>query len=148
MKNSIMLWNCIRLLYHSKFLKIMRNILILMLLTVFQVFAGNSYSQDTKLTLELEDVTVADVLDEIEDQSEFYFLCNNKLVDVSRKVNINLEDQDINQILAHVFYGTDVDYYVMDRQIVISPKEYLAKAKAQLQPRTRWTASCRSNSFY
>ncbi len=114
----------------------MKNILILLLLTVFQVFAGKSYSQDTKLTLELEDVTVADVLDAIEDQSEFYFLCNNKLVDVNRKVNINLEDQDINQILAYVFDGTDVDYYVMDRQIVISPKEYLAKAKAQLQQRT------------
>ena len=53
----------------------MKNVLILWLLTVFQVFAGNSYAQDTKLSLELEDVTVADVLDAIEDQSEFYFLC-------------------------------------------------------------------------
>jgi TonB-linked SusC/RagA family outer membrane protein len=136
MKNSIMLWRSIKLLYTSKFFKIMKNILILMLLTVFQIFAGNSYSQNTKLTLELEDVTVADVLDAIEDQSEFYFLCNNKLVDINRKVNINLEDQDINQILAHVFTGTDVDYFVMDRQIVISPREYLTKAKSQVQPRT------------
>lgn len=86
----------------------MRNILILMLLTVFQVFAENSYSQITKLTVELEEVTVSDVLDAIEEQSEFYFLCNKKLVDVNRKVSIYIEDEDIKEILAQVFNGTDV----------------------------------------
>ena len=114
----------------------MRNILILMLITVFQVFAESSYSQITKLTVELEEVTVSDVLDAIEEQSEFYFLCNKKLVDVNRKVSVYTENEDIKEILAQVFHGTDVDFIVMDRQIVLSPSEYLTEAKSKLQPLT------------
>lgn len=131
-----MLWNCIKLLCTSKIFKIMRNILILLLFTVFQVFAESSYSQNTKLTMQLEEVSVSDILDAIEEQSEFYFLCNKKLVDINRKVSIFIQDEDINTILAQVFTGTDVDYVVMDRQIVLSPSRYLTEAKSKFQPLT------------
>ena len=89
--------------------------MILMFLTVFQVFANDSYSQETKLTLNLNDATVENVLNTIEGQSEFYFLCNKKLVNVDRKVNIQIENQNVNQILAQVFEGTNTDYIVIDR---------------------------------
>jgi len=136
MKNQLMNWECFRAKGSLKIITIMRNILILMFLTVFQVFANDSYSQKTRLTLNLNDVTVENVLTTIEEQSEFYFLCNKKLVDVDRKVNVRIEDQNVEQILAQVFQGSDVDYVILDRQIVLSPKEYLAEAKSKLQPRT------------
>ena len=107
-----------------------------MFLTVFQVFANDSYSQSTRLTLDVNNVSVENVLNAIEDQSEFYFLCNKKLVDIERKVSIQIENQNINDILVQVFDGTDVDYMIIDRQIVLSPGEYLTEAKSLLQPRT------------
>ena len=76
------------------------------------------------------------VLKEIENNSEFYFLFNQQLVDVSRKVQVSARDQQIDKILASVFEGTDVDFFVMDRQIILSPRKYLAEVKATLQPRT------------
>ncbi|MEN8202239.1 MAG: SusC/RagA family TonB-linked outer membrane protein [Bacteroidota bacterium] len=114
----------------------MRNSLILMFLTVFQLFANESYSQDTRLTLNLDDVTVQKVLDEIETQSEFFFLCNKNLVDIERKISINKVDETIEEILPAVFYGTNVDYVVLDRQIVLSPGKFLKEVKTKLQPRT------------
>jgi len=108
-----------------KIIKIMRNILILMLITVFQVFAEDSYSQKTRLTLDLNDVTVESVLNAIENQSEFYFLCNKKLVDVNRRVDVHIKGKNIDNILSRVFNGTDVDYVILDRQIVLSPSNYL-----------------------
>ena len=114
-------------IYSLKIIKLMRNLLILMFITVFQVFAEDSYSQKTRLTLNLTDVSVENVLNSIENQSEFFFLCNKKLVDVERKVNIRMENQYIDDILSRVFKGTNVKYVVMDRQIVLSPAEYLEK---------------------
>lgn len=136
MKKTRIRWEWIFEEHSLKILKLMRNALILIFLTAFQVFADDSYSQKTKMSLQMNDVTVEKVLNEIEDQSEFYFLCNKKLVDVDRKVNIQFEDQDINHILAQLFDGTNVEYIVIDRQIVLSPGKYLEEARTKLQPRT------------
>ncbi|MGM0529112.1 MAG: TonB-dependent receptor [Bacteroidota bacterium] len=108
-----------------KIIKIMRNLLILLFITALQVYAEDSYSQEAKLTLDLTNVSVEDVLNALENQSEFYFLCNKKLVDVERKVDIHMRNKNIDNILTSVFNGTDVDYLVMGRQIVLTPGNYL-----------------------
>jgi TonB-linked SusC/RagA family outer membrane protein len=117
-----------------KIMRIMKLTSLLLIGTVLQVFAAETYSQDTKLSLDLGDATVEQVLKEIENNSEFYFLFNQDLVDVSRKVQGSYQDQQIDEILASVFESTDVDFYVMDRQIILSPREYLAGVKP-MQPR-------------
>ncbi len=115
----------------QKTIRIMKLTVFLLLISVFQVFATENYAQNTKLNMNLGETTVAQVLDEIEQQSEFYFLFNQKLVDVDRKVNLNVKEKKINDILAQVFNGTGTEYVVIDRQIVLSPGEYLAGIKAQ-----------------
>ena len=100
----------------------MRITMFLLLFSVIQVMAKSSYSQSTKLSLNLNDVSIEHVLDEIENQSEFYFLYNQKLVNVDRKVNVNTRNKKISTILTNLFEGYEVNCLVMDRQIVLSPK--------------------------
>ncbi|MEN8227275.1 MAG: SusC/RagA family TonB-linked outer membrane protein [Bacteroidota bacterium] len=107
---------------------------ILLLIATLQIFAKGVYSQYTELTLNMGETNVGQVLAEIENQSEFYFLFNQKLVDTDREVNIQLSHKKIGEILDLVFAETNTDYVVMDRQIVLSPKEYLTEVKAALQP--------------
>lgn len=117
----------------SKILKIMRNTLLILLINVFHIFATTTYSQIAKLSIDLHDVTVKEVLTQIEEQSEFYFLYNSKLIDVNRKTNINVKDQKIDLILSELFEKTDVNYLVFNRQIVLSPREYITSLKADLK---------------
>ncbi|MEN8230078.1 MAG: SusC/RagA family TonB-linked outer membrane protein [Bacteroidota bacterium] len=120
----------------SKILKVMRITLTLLFLATLQLFAGNSYSQSAKLTLNLQNSSVENILDEIEQQSEFFFVFNYKLVDVDRQVDIQADNKPISEVLASVFSGSDVDYMVLDRQILLSPKTYLTDVKSKLQPIT------------
>ncbi len=106
---------------NSKVFRVMRLTFFLLLLTIFQSIAGTSYSQNTKLSFKLNDVRVKDVLNVIEEKSEFYFLFNSKLVDVDRKVDINVSNQQVDKILSNLFAGTNVGYTVLDRQIIIQP---------------------------
>jgi len=106
---------------NSKVFRVMRLTFYLLLLTIFQGIAANSYSQNTKLSFKLNDVKVKDVLNVIEEKSEFYFLFNSKLVDVDRKVDINVSNQQVDKILSSLFAGTNVGYTVLDRQIIIQP---------------------------
>ncbi len=105
----------------SKVFMVMRLTMYLFLLSVIQAVAGNSYSQNTNLSVKLNDVKVKEVLSVIEEKSEFYFLFNSKLVDVERKVDINVSNQQIDKILNNLFAGYNVGYTVMDRQIIIQP---------------------------
>lgn len=122
--------------YHLlKLFRIMKLTTILLLIATLQIFAGGTYAQDTDLTVNLGDTQVGQVLTEIESQSEYNFLFNQRLVDTERRVNIRLSDKKIGEILDQVFADTDIDYVIMDRQVVLSPKEYLAEVKEALQPR-------------
>jgi TonB-linked SusC/RagA family outer membrane protein len=99
----------------------MKLTLFLSMLTVFQLWASETYSQMTKLTLNLENIRIADALREIEDQSEFYFLYSPKLIDVEKRVNISAEKEPIKNILTGIF-GKDVKFIVYDRQVILTPE--------------------------
>src|SRR5450759_5370629 len=120
-------------LYSWKIFKLMRNTLLLVFITVLQAYANDTYSQNTKLTLNLNNVTVANVLEEIQNNSEFYFLFNAKLIDVKREVSISMEDKKIPEILTSLFSGTGVNYLVFDRQIILTPSDVTSLAEALQQ---------------
>ena len=87
----------------SKLWKIMRLSVFFLLLFVAQTFATVTYSQQTRLTLKMQGVKVIDVLGKIEDESEFFFLFNQKLVDVDRRVDVDVKNVNIDQILTRIF---------------------------------------------
>src|SRR5665647_715972 len=68
-----------------KFILTMKITAFLLFCSLVNTFAAPTYSQATKISLHLKDVTIEEVLNKIEDVSEFYFLYNNKLIDVTRK---------------------------------------------------------------
>jgi len=127
MKNKSKTWWTLLVSIRSlKIFMIMRIMVFLILLGIVQVLGKDSYSQNTKVSLSLSDVTIGQVLNTIESQSEFYFIYNQKLVDVSRRVNIHATNEKIYKVLDQLFDGTNVEHMVLDRQIILSPKTLLA----------------------
>jgi TonB-linked SusC/RagA family outer membrane protein len=80
-----------------------------------------SYAQITRLSLDVRNSTVKEVLQQIEQKSEFYFLYNSELIDVQRKVDLSVNNEKIDAILAQLFLGDKVDVLVRDRHIVLTP---------------------------
>lgn len=107
--------------YLMKIFRIMRITVFLLLVSILQTFANDSYSQKTRLSLNFSNTKLADAMDEIEEQSEFYFLFNEKLIDTDRKVSISVKNRKIDKILDDLFAGTDVNYTITDRKIILAP---------------------------
>lgn len=121
MKNFVKpLWLLTR--RHKKKLMIMRNALLLILLSAFQVVASSSYSQTKKLSVSFEQATVRQVLAAVEKQSEFYFLYNSELIDVDKKVSVSVENATIDNILNQLFDKNDVGVLINDKYIILTPK--------------------------
>ncbi|SFF40928.1 TonB-dependent receptor [Sunxiuqinia elliptica] len=108
------------------FIKSLRKIFFVMRLTLFLVifnaafaYSISSYSQNTRLSIKLEHATVKEVLKDIESQSEFIFFYQDQQVNTHRKVNINVSNKNIDEILDLLLKGTDNSYIIRDRQISI-----------------------------
>ncbi|MBE0653656.1 MAG: SusC/RagA family TonB-linked outer membrane protein, partial [Bacteroidales bacterium] len=113
----------------------MKLTLLLLLAGLVQVSAI-SYSQATKLSLEMKGTQVAEVLREIESISDFRFFYQREQVDVERMVNIRVKDQSIEEILDKLFPGDQIEHKIYaDKLILIAPREVLAQAtEKSLQP--------------
>ncbi len=107
----------------KKLLRIMKLTIAIVLISTFSLLAKGSYSQSERISLDLNQSTLGKALKNIEKSSEFYFLFNNELIDVNRTVTINAQKQKISEILDALFEGTDIEYHVLDRQIVLTTKQ-------------------------
>ena len=105
----------------SQLLLIMKLTLFFLITSVLGLFATESYSQMTRITLDLKSVTVKDALKAIENESEFFFIYNNELIDVDRAIDISVKNQRITEVLNAIFEGRDVEITVIDRKIVLAP---------------------------
>jgi TonB-linked SusC/RagA family outer membrane protein len=116
----------------------MKITLLLAILSTTLAFGRNSYSQDAKISLALNNATVKEVFKAIEQQSEFIFFYQDQELDLARSVNINCKDKTINEVLDLLFKGMDNDYVIRDRQITIgkSPKKPLASEAPALRKST------------
>ena len=100
----------------------MRWSLFLLIMSIFQAQAISGFGQKTEISLNFKNATVASVLSKIEDNSNFYFLCNRALVDLDRTISIQANNQSVEKVLAEIFKGTDVEYVITGRQIVLTPR--------------------------
>lgn len=105
--------------------------LIIILVCVSNVFGTKTYSQVAKVTLDVEDKPLEQVMDEIEKQSEFYFIFNQKQIDVERKVTVKGTQRQIDDVLDELFTGTNIHYAVLDRKILLSTEPLNKEKEAQ-----------------
>lgn len=109
-----------RLSFAIKIFRVMRLCLLFIALSLTQVFASVSYSQSTSLTLKMKNVSIEDVLNKIEEKTEFRFLYNKDVVNVGQRVNVSVNESSISDILNNILKNTDIHYTISDRQIVLS----------------------------
>jgi TonB-linked SusC/RagA family outer membrane protein len=108
--------------YLKKLLLTMKICLFFLLISVATVSASVSYSQNTRLTLNLQNATMKELIKEIENQSEFIFVFYDNAVNLKQKVSIRASDQPVEKILERVLESTGNTYAIFDRQIVIGKK--------------------------
>ncbi|MFW5774506.1 MAG: SusC/RagA family TonB-linked outer membrane protein [Tangfeifania sp.] len=96
----------------------MKVTLLLLLVSVVSVLAGETYAQSTKLTLQLNNAQINEVLLQVEEQSEFRFFYNEN-VDVEERVSVNVKNQTVFDILNDILKGTNIQYKVIGRQIAL-----------------------------
>ena len=123
MKKNSMNGICLHWYVLRKALFAMKLTTLIFLISTLSLMAGESYSQDTRISLNMKNVQIKDVLLKIENSSEFFFIYNNQLIDVDRNVSITVNNEKISDVLRNVFQDQQVEFQLTDRKIVIVPTE-------------------------
>jgi TonB-linked SusC/RagA family outer membrane protein len=84
------------------------------------LFTATAYSQSGRVSIDVENQRIEQVMDEIERQSEYYFIFNQKQIDVNRLVTIHEKDIPVAEVVEEMFRGTAVNYLFLDRKILLT----------------------------
>lgn len=109
--------------YFLKLCRIMRLSLFLILIAVLQLSAKNAYSQSVSLSFSFNNTPIESILDRIEQETEFSFLLLDKSLDVGKLVSIKASESSIEQVLDNLFKNSNIQYRVVDRQIILMEKK-------------------------
>ena len=90
---------------------------LLLLVSLFKIQA-NVYSQNTKITLELNNVSVKEVFDKIKKLTKFKFLYNHSEINIDRRVSVKADKEDVIKILKLLFTETHSSFVVQNNKII------------------------------
>ena len=114
----------------TRILRIMKLTIFIFFVALLQVPAS-TYSQNTKLKVVGQDLTLEEIFDMIKNQSDFSFFYNSNQFDHSKRQDINIENQLIDKILNEVLNGTELTYTINNKLIIIHKKNEVVDAATQ-----------------
>lgn len=99
----------------------MRITSILLLVSLFQLNANESYSQKTKVTFSYNNVSLETVFNKIESQTEFKFIYKDKEINYNKTVSIKAKKEALSKVLKKLFSNSKITYSVTRKQIILKP---------------------------
>ncbi|WP_411029780.1 SusC/RagA family TonB-linked outer membrane protein [Spongiimicrobium sp. 3-5] len=109
--------------FMDKSKELMRYLSLFLLLFMLYSFT-NSYSQNTKLKLDLKDATLLDMIQGIEQQSDFVFMYGDEVLPLLNegKDNFFVKNKNIYKTLDKCLENSRLNYAVNGRQVVLKKK--------------------------
>ena len=90
------------------------------LLTLFVFCALSTVSASAQITLKLQRVTVQEAIAAINQNANYSIVVNSNDVDLAKRVNVDVKDASIQQVLDQVFAGQNVSYSIEGKRVSVN----------------------------
>ena len=108
------------------FLLIMRTTFILLFTCVFCSMAKMSYTQNARVTINKLNVALKEVLNEIENQTDYLFIYSNE-VNTKEKVSVRAKEKAVSEVLNSILKEKDMNYTMEGNHIILSVLEEIGE---------------------
>ncbi len=102
---------------------IFRNFLMLCSFVFFALPMEGSAQQKTKVTVELRNVSLDEVISELRKQTDYDFFYNTELAKSKKNVNVAARDKQVTELLNEILPPLGMEYAVQGDMISIRAKE-------------------------
>src|ERR1700754_3038379 len=114
---------CYGMLHH----KLPKQWLLVMKLTFFLLLASfmtvSASTLAQKITLDTKDAKLETVLNQIKQQSGYYFVIDNDLLDNAKTVTLHLKNADIDEALKQIAQNQNFSYTFEGKVVTIKEKQ-------------------------
>lgn len=117
------------------FYRTIRTTAFLLFFCSFCTWAGAVNSQMVKVTIKKSNVTILDVLNEIEQQTNYLFIYSSN-INVKRPVSIHVNGKTVDSVLAKLFMEEDISYEMEGTHIILTKKNNENAIQHQQQDKT------------
>ncbi|QGY45149.1 SusC/RagA family TonB-linked outer membrane protein [Maribellus comscasis] len=107
-------------------------VMMLFLAVAENTRAGTS-PESVKLDLKMKKVSLKEVFKTITDKSKYTFVYNNNFVNDNQQVTIVLKDAGVEEILDKILLPQDLDYKIVDNQIIVFSAEEKLNKKPEVK---------------
>jgi TonB-linked SusC/RagA family outer membrane protein len=118
----------------KKILLTMKISLLLIMVSVLNVYSTNTFSQNAKISVEMQNVTVRDLVSEIERQGGISILYNDNLKELNSFVSVSYIDEPIKSILENALDQADMIFEEIreDFVVLLSKSDYSKQQQIRL----------------
>lgn len=78
------------------------------------------FSQEEKINIEFNDLTIQQCIQEIESKTNYFFYFKNEWITSDNKINIAIKSASIDEILTTIFKETDINFLISEKKIILS----------------------------
>lgn len=114
----------------KKMLKIMK-LAVIILLSAGMTASANGYSQNISLTI--TKAPLERVFSEIRKQSGYEFLYTSKMLNKAKRVDLNVRNSRIEEVLEICFKDQPFDYTIIGKTVVLKPRQGLGTSVQVVQ---------------
>lgn len=97
----------------------MRILPVFLLVGTLNLFAASTYSQETKLSMQLYNVTLENLFDAIKSQSEFSIVVKSSEVNLNERVSVSATNETVDIILNRALYSKGLKYEIKGKHILV-----------------------------
>ena len=109
-----------------------KNLIISLFAAFLCLAAGTVRAQAGRVTIDMQQVKMTQIMDEIEKQTKFLFIYD-KNISVDRTASVQVREQPVAEALAQMLAGTDLTYEINSSNIILSKRSADAAASSSLR---------------
>lgn len=114
----------------KKISRIMK-VCVILLLTGLTTLHAEVFSQLRKVSLEVSNQSLLNVLDLLQEKSGYTFLFSSSDLQGARKISLKIENKSVSEVLDVCLTGTDLSYELSENLIILKRRETTQTIQAQ-----------------
>ncbi|WP_025864985.1 TonB-dependent receptor [Prolixibacter bellariivorans] len=114
--------DCLAKFRWTQLLRVMKLTTFLIFVLVLNVFSASSYSQNSKISVNVVNGTLGEIFNQIEEQSDYRFFYQNEQIREVGRNSVNLSGDSVPDVVSEVLGGTSLTYKLAGKNIIIYPK--------------------------
>lgn len=132
--------------HFKEYFRIMRVSLFMLFVCIFQLMATNTEAQNAIMKLETNVISIGQLINQIEKQTDYLVVFRNQEVDTERTIRVQEKSGKVISYLKDAFEGTDISYEFTNKYILLSKKNHSDAVNDNQQLNRKITGTVKDNN--